>query len=143
MSPEQLRGEPLDVRSDLFSFGLVLYEMATGQRAFAGSTSAVVSAAILMQEPAAPTAARPDLPPRLEETILKALEKRPHGAVPERGGIARGSDARQTTSGTQDRRAPYAMPPPTATRDDVAAPDRPLSTAVARLNAYIARGRLT
>ncbi|HYN09533.1 MAG TPA: serine/threonine-protein kinase [Vicinamibacterales bacterium] len=75
MSPEQLRGEPLDARSDLFSFGLVLYEMATGQRAFTGTTSAVVSAAILGQEPAAPRSLRPDLPPRLEDAILKTLEK--------------------------------------------------------------------
>jgi hypothetical protein len=75
MSPEQLRGETLDVRSDLFSFGLVLYEMATGQRAFSGATSAVVSANILIQEPVAPTTARPELPLRLGETILKALEK--------------------------------------------------------------------
>jgi serine/threonine protein kinase len=75
MSPEQLRAEPLDVRSDLFSFGLVLYEMATGQRAFGGGTSAVVSAAILTQDPAPPRTIRADLPERLEETILKALEK--------------------------------------------------------------------
>ena len=75
MSPEQLRGEPLDGRTDLFSLGLVLYEMATGRRAFTGSTSAVVSAAILGQEPAAPRVLRGDLPVRLEETILKLLEK--------------------------------------------------------------------
>ena len=75
MSPEQLRGEPLDGRTDLFSLGLVLYEMATGQRAFTGSTSAVVSAAILGQDPPAPRVLRADLPARLEETILKLLEK--------------------------------------------------------------------
>src|SRR5688572_23514695 len=75
MSPEQLRAEPLDVRTDLFSLGLVLYEMATGQRAFAGTTSAVVAAGILHQQPPAPRTLRAELPPRLEETILKALEK--------------------------------------------------------------------
>jgi serine/threonine protein kinase len=75
MSPEQLRGEPLDTRSDLFSFGLVLYEMATGQRAFAGSTMAVAAAAILGQPPAAPRTLRGDLPPRLEAAILKSLDK--------------------------------------------------------------------
>jgi tetratricopeptide (TPR) repeat protein len=75
MSPEQLRGEDIDVRTDLFSFGLVLYEMATGRPAFAGATSAVISAGILHQEPAAPCALRPDLPARLEAVILKAIEK--------------------------------------------------------------------
>ncbi len=75
MSPEQLRAEPLDVRTDLFSLGLVLYEMATGHRAFTGRTSAIVSAAILGQEPAAPHALRADLPIHLEEAILKLLEK--------------------------------------------------------------------
>jgi eukaryotic-like serine/threonine-protein kinase len=75
MSPEQLRGESLDGRTDLFSLGLVLYEMATGQRAFTGSTSAVISAAILGQEPVPPCVLRGDLPVRLEEAILKLLEK--------------------------------------------------------------------
>src|SRR5688572_18523963 len=75
MSPEQLRAEPLDVRTDLFSLGLVLYEMATGQRAFPGNTSAVVAAGILNQQTPAPRTLRPDLPERLEEAILKTLEK--------------------------------------------------------------------
>ena len=75
MSPEQLRGEPLDARTDLFSLGLVLYEMATGRRAFTGTTSAVTSAAILHDQPAAPRNLRPDLPARLEQAILTLLEK--------------------------------------------------------------------
>jgi Tol biopolymer transport system component len=75
MSPEQLRGEPLDVRTDLFSLGLVLYEMATGRPAFTGATSAVISGAILHAVPAAPRQIRAELPPHLEDLILKALEK--------------------------------------------------------------------
>ena len=75
MSPEQLRGEEFDARSDLFSFGLVLYEMVTGRSAFAGATSAIVSAAILHDSRPLPRAVRPELPERLEDTILKALEK--------------------------------------------------------------------
>jgi serine/threonine protein kinase len=75
MSPEQLRGETVDARTDLFSLGLVLYEMATGQRAFSGPTMAVISAAILAQDAAPPRTLRPDLPQRLEDTILKAIEK--------------------------------------------------------------------
>jgi Tol biopolymer transport system component len=75
MSPEQLRGEALDARTDIFSLGLVLYEMATGQRAFAGGTSAVVSAAILHEQPRAPRSLRPDLPARLDQAVLTALEK--------------------------------------------------------------------
>jgi serine/threonine protein kinase len=77
MSPEQLRAEPLDVRTDLFSLGLVLYEMATGQRAFAGSTSVVVAAGILHQQPQPPRALRADLPAELEQILLKMLEKEP------------------------------------------------------------------
>jgi serine/threonine protein kinase/Tol biopolymer transport system component len=75
MSPEQLRGEPLDARTDLFSFGLVLYEMATGRPAFSGSTSAVISAAILHETPRDPRQIRPDLPASLEHVLLKAIEK--------------------------------------------------------------------
>jgi serine/threonine protein kinase len=75
MSPEQLRGEDVDARSDLFSFGLVLYEMATGRRAFEGGTSVVIASAILKDEPAPPRTIRLEIPTRLEETILKTLEK--------------------------------------------------------------------
>ena len=78
MSPEQLRGEELDERTDLFSLGLVLYEMATGRPAFAGATGAVISAAILHTAPLTPRAVRPDVPAGLEGVILKAIEKDRH-----------------------------------------------------------------
>ena len=75
MSPEQVRGETLDARTDLFSFGLVLYEMATGHQAFTGSTTGVIQEAILNRDPAAVSRANPDIPEKLEEIIGKALEK--------------------------------------------------------------------
>ena len=75
MSPEQVRGEEVDARSDLFSFGVMLYEMATGQPAFAGKTSGVVLEAILNRAPIAPLQINSKLPPKLEEIINRALEK--------------------------------------------------------------------
>ena len=75
MSPEQARGEELDARTDIFSLGVVLYEMVTGRPAFGGSATAVVFDSILNRPPIAPVRLNPDVSPRLEEVLNRALEK--------------------------------------------------------------------
>src|SRR5713101_9364636 len=75
MSPEQVRAKELDARTDLFSFGIVLYQMATGQLPFQGASTGLITEAILNRDPVAPMRVNPDIPPSLQEVIHRALEK--------------------------------------------------------------------
>ena len=75
MSPEQIRAKVLDGRADLFSFGIVLYEMATGRLPFQGSSAAIITETILNRNPLPPTQVNPDIPLALQEVISRALEK--------------------------------------------------------------------
>jgi len=77
MAPEQIRGEEVDARTDLFAFGVVLYELATGKRPFGGATAADISSAILRDAPMPPTEVRPELPGELDRIVGRCLEKSP------------------------------------------------------------------
>jgi serine/threonine protein kinase/tetratricopeptide (TPR) repeat protein len=122
MSPEQARGENLNAQSDLFSFGVVLYEMATGRPAFTGRTTAVIFNEILNKTPTAPARVNPDVPAKLDEIIDRCLEKdrelRYHSAADIRADLKRlqrdiDSGRTRTPSRTpvDERRAPSDIPP--------------------------------
>lgn len=121
MSPEQARGEAIDGRSDLFSLGIVLYEMATGRAPFEGATAAVVFEGILTKDPPAPSQVRPEIPAALDRIIMRALEKDParryQNAAEIRADLQQMRHASGRAVTPEDVRASRVMP---AATDDMA-----------------------
>jgi hypothetical protein len=122
MSPEQVRAEEVDARTDLFAFGAVLYEMATGELAFSGSSSGVIFEAILNRNPPAASTLNPKLPAKLEEVISKSLDKdremRYQTAAELRGDLKRikrgleSSRAHASVAGSSDSSGQISLPTP-------------------------------
>lgn len=112
MSPEQARGESLDVRSDLFSFGAVLYEMATGQPAFQGATTGITYDAILNRQPVDPASLNPALPDALVRLIARALEKDRERRYQSAAELRDALDAVRRASESSGSRTAAAAPPP-------------------------------
>ena len=104
MSPEQAEGKPLDARSDIFSFGVVLYEMLTGRRPFAGDSEAQVLSAILRDTPPPARSLRKDLPEELDRILAKALEKDVGLPIPAHGGRRGRPEAGESGAGERRRR---------------------------------------
>jgi serine/threonine protein kinase len=139
MSPEQVRAEKLDGRSDLFSLGLVLYEMATGRQAFAGNTSGVIFAAILEREPPPPSRVNPNLPTELDRIVSKALEKNPKLRYQHAADL--GADLQRLKRDTDSGRASSPAFPSAQTAAPVSTPAAPAALSGSSSSAIVAAAR--
>jgi len=138
LSPEQARGGEVDPRSDLYSLGVVLYELLTGKTPFDGETPVEIAMKHLSNAPKAPSKLRPEVPPELDKVVLRALAKDPNDRYQnademeaDLDRIARGAPVSATTASTQVLRAPAAAAAAEATSATMIAPPRPASPAPA------------